>query len=558
MPYNLLADPLFPVVRRSGRTSLIRFTELTVADDPPVDFCWPRPDFNIASYEFCIGVLSVALSHISASNTVSLEDLWGNLPTAEDLASLVQDIVPFFNLDGDGPLFMQDYEAFSRTEANDIDALLIDTPGVNGQNKNADLLTHRHRYPAMGRAAAAMALYALQQFAPSGGAGNRTSMRGGGPLTTLIIPGANPGNPSTLWHRIIINVSQNFFSWDDPLARPERVFPWVAPTLVSDKEHGEREVSEHDSAVHSAHAYFGMPRRIRLVFSNEQGFCPLTGAEDRLVTGFSQQPWGMNYGVWRHPLTPYRRQKESDPPYSVKPKSGRFGYRDWVSVTFGQNEGKGALALPALNVEDASGDRANMILHVYGSSILRVAGWAMSNMEAMSYLWAEQPLYLTDDKILEDRLRNTAIGFANAGDAAHIILRSALREALFSDSAKPSLDAGLFDESRMAFYENTERAFHRALASLLEKPDQERAGLARSWLKEMQKVAGEIFQRVLPAPGRDPTLARRMALAHGHMMAGFSGWGKAGERLFTTLQLPLPEKKAAKAKTKTKTKEKKS
>src|SRR5690606_5071807 len=105
--------------------------------------------------------------------------------------------------DGNGPRFQQDFEAIEG-EVSDIDALFIDTPGVNGQKKNADVLTHRGRFPALGLKAAAIALYALQQFAPSGGAGNRTSLRGGGPMTTLVWPD-RPGSasPAPLWRVLL-------------------------------------------------------------------------------------------------------------------------------------------------------------------------------------------------------------------------------------------------------------------------------------------------------------------------------------------------------------------
>jgi CRISPR system Cascade subunit CasA len=84
-------------------------------------------------------------------------------------------------------------------ETTPIEALLIDTPGANGQKKNADVLTHRNRYPALGLPAAAMALYTLQQFAHVGGAGNRVSMRGGGPLSTFVLPGREGGARPSLW-----------------------------------------------------------------------------------------------------------------------------------------------------------------------------------------------------------------------------------------------------------------------------------------------------------------------------------------------------------------------
>ena len=92
-----------------------------------------------------------------------------------------------------------------------------------------------------------------------------------------------------------------------------KALPWMAPTLTSEKS---RTVSLADA--HPLQAYFGMPRRIRLAFSSEPGICSMTDEEGPLVTGFIQKPYGTNYGMWQHPLTPYRRQKEAGEPYSAQ------------------------------------------------------------------------------------------------------------------------------------------------------------------------------------------------------------------------------------------------
>ena len=197
------------------------------ACDAPVEFDWPRPDFNIASYEFCVGVLAVAFQ---PSNEL-WQKLWNEPPSRSDLEAALRPLLSAFNLNGDGPRFMQDFEAFSTNDPNPVEALLIDTPGFNGQKKNADLLTHRERYAQLGLPAAAMALYALQQFAPSGGAGNRTSLRGGGPLTCLVLPS---GEPESLWRKILANLPlvDGLIELDG--AALKRIFPWLAPTHFSD------------------------------------------------------------------------------------------------------------------------------------------------------------------------------------------------------------------------------------------------------------------------------------------------------------------------------------
>nr|WP_231886596.1 type I-E CRISPR-associated protein Cse1/CasA [Methylomonas methanica] len=50
---------------------------------------------------------------------------------------------------------------------------------------------------------AATALFTLQTNAPSGGVGHRVGLRGGGPLTTLVLPKASQ---TTLWQKLWLNV----------------------------------------------------------------------------------------------------------------------------------------------------------------------------------------------------------------------------------------------------------------------------------------------------------------------------------------------------------------
>ena len=215
MTFNLLTDSLFPVITRKGGRRWLSFAELADDDDDaPFDFDWPRADFNTAAYELAIGVATLALRPTRETDWLRL---WRARADSNDLREKLAPLLHAFELDGEGPRFLQELGGLDG-EATPIEALLIDTPGANGQKKNADLLTHRSRYPALGLPAAAMALYALQQFAPSGGAGNRTSMRGGGPMTTLIALGGPEGERPSLWRIILANLvasKENDFDDDD-------------------------------------------------------------------------------------------------------------------------------------------------------------------------------------------------------------------------------------------------------------------------------------------------------------------------------------------------------
>jgi CRISPR system Cascade subunit CasA len=538
MPFNLLSDPFFPIVTRAGQRRMVSFAQLAQidGDDAPADFAWPRSDLNIAAFEFAIGIATILYQ---PETEPEWREQWNNPPTPEDVAADVASWLPAFNLDGEGPRFLQDSEAFEAALTGDampIEALLIDTPGANGQKKNADLLTHRDRYAAFGLAGAAIVLHAMQQFAPSGGAGNRTSMRGGGPMTALVAPAGEP----CLWRMILANLPLLRFDdvWTD--GPSPRLLPWLGQTLLSDKAHGERVIHQSDPRAHRLQAFFGMPRRLRLVLSGQTGICPLTGEEGPLVSGFVQKPWGPNYGLWQHPLTPYRRQKSEGEPYSVKPKSGRFGYRDWVGVVFG--DVTGTLAEPPVVITQLK--QRGRSLSVAGQPPrIRFGGWAMNNMEAVTYLYCEQPFYLAENERAQVQLAQFARAMANSGDTGNAILRMALRAALFADGANVSTDAGDFAEARTAFFEITENLFHDLLDKSLTAPEEDRPDLAKRWLHHLGDTAAALFDRFTAPVLQDDGAGERVAKAYGFLTGSFAGYGKMGKPLFESFSLPVPDSK---------------
>ena len=283
--FNLVDESWLPVRRRSGSLERIPPSRINdrIGEDPFIAFAWPRPDFNGAAHEFLIGLLSTAAAPMDDEDW---EDWWLNPPDAKILERRFARISHAFDLDGPGPRFLQDMDSLEGAEEKDASALIIDAPGENTKRNNADLFVKRGGVSVMGRAAAAMALYTLSAYAPSGGAGHRTSLRGGGPLTTLVV--ASHGDyGDTLWGRLWPNVE----SEEQISARateavasngPEAIFPWLVPTRTSNRKDGGRPTTPTD--VHPLQVYWGMPRRIRLLFEDAQNrLCGVTGAADSVV-----------------------------------------------------------------------------------------------------------------------------------------------------------------------------------------------------------------------------------------------------------------------------------
>jgi CRISPR system Cascade subunit CasA len=306
LSFSLLDEAWLPARRANGQSVTIRPCDLTdrIESDPIVAIDWPRPDFRLASLEFLIGLLATACP--PEDNDDGWFMRWETPPAPTHLQQAFAPLASAFILDGVGPRFMQDLEDFGG-DANRVETLLIDAPGGQTLKKNADHFVKRDAVTIMGRAAAAMALFTLQSFAPAGGAGNRVGLRGGGPLTTLAIPPWRGNDPVPLWHVLWANVPVGQAA---TAGRLKAIFPWLTQTRTSENK---QIVTPND--VDELQAFWGVARRIRLVFDeNVSGDpCDITGTRDGVtVRGWRQRPYGANYAAWGHPLSPYYRQKPTE------------------------------------------------------------------------------------------------------------------------------------------------------------------------------------------------------------------------------------------------------
>lgn len=486
MSLNLISDPWIPVICSDGARRIIAPWQMAEPGILAPD--WPRPDLNIACLELLIGLVFLA------DPPADIYD-WRSR-RAPDPARLREKLAPFapaFDLLGDGPRFLQDLEPLEG-EANPPDMLFIDSAGANTARNNADLMVHRGRYPALDPALAAMALYTFQAFAPSGGAGNRTSMRGGGPLVTLVDPGGGPGGG--LWPLIWANV---------PYGKPDiaQSLPWMRATRVSNTAQA---TDPPEDALFAPEAFFGMPRRLRLV------------ADESGVTGVIQKPYGTNYAGWKHPLSPYYCLKPGTEWLPKHPRAGRFGYRNWLGVVAGAAKNDlTELSLSLRNWEARDGGAGSVI----------VAGWAMDNMKPRDFTLSVQPLPdLPPDA--QDVLACLILG----AEAAGLTLRAALEPLLAGGEAR--------EAEREAFFTATETRFARHLNAI-------RAGTdpRADWLADLRAQALRQFD-ALAVPGiewRETDQINRIVMARKFLGLAFGGYGKQGKAIFDALELPLPEKK---------------
>ena len=298
--------------------------KIAETDNPVIELEAPRPDFQGALYQFLIGLLQTTFSQ---EDDEEWFEYWENPPEPSVLKGAFSSVEEAFELFNEsGPAFLQDFD-LPEGEQKPLSALLIEAPGDNTVKNNKDLFVKDGVVRAACSSCVATALFAMQTNAPSGGSGHRTGLRGGGPLTTLVL---SQEPDRSLWHKLWLNVltQEDYASDNGPLSN---VFPWLAATRLSDKT-GQ---STQPGDTHPLQMYWGMPRRIRLQPSHQQGACSLCGAKsENLTSHFITRNYGVNYeGPWLHPLTPYRHDpKHKKPPLSLKGQQGGLGYRHWLGL----------------------------------------------------------------------------------------------------------------------------------------------------------------------------------------------------------------------------------
>lgn len=497
---NLITDAWIPVRTQSGVFKLISPLDLTDPIDPAQALDAVRPDFNGALAQFLIGLLYTLMP---PKDDYVWEELLLNPPTRTALeTALLKSKASFELLSDTGLAFMQDFSPTLDDGGSvcALEALLIEAPGVNTVENNAAHFIKARTGLAVCGASAAQMLLTLQINAPSGGAGHRTGLRGGGPLTTLIWPQrrSDSKTPTTLFEKLWCNVRKPYERHNLSSA-----FPWCAPTLISDGK-PPRQAMGND-----LWEFWATPRRIRLIPSASDGICEL---DPRLppgprISGYSTRNYGANYpsDKYIHSLSPYYYVKKDDSWLPLHPKSGGFGYREWPTFAAAPSDGNmgEADARKMAKVFELSADRrSTMRQHFAAQPDMWVFGFEMDNMKALAWHEALMPTLLDLPPAAALQVGSLAALLVRAADVAASQLAQAVRKSL-SESAKS--DSGPL---RTQFYDATEAAFYRHIFAA--QPEQSTTDIQHSWRKELWFRVFEMFEAFtqITAPEQDGRLAR--------------------------------------------------
>ncbi len=507
---NLILDNWLSVRRASGAREMIAPWQITDQHDtdPIVALAAPRADFNGALMQFLIGLLQTAAPPLAADNDDWLAWL-EQAPGPEILREKFGHIQHAFNLKGDTPRFMQDFDELDGN-TKPIRALLIEAPGAQAQRNNTDHFIKRGGVEALCPICVASALFTLQTNSPAGGAGQRTSLRGGGPLTTLAIVDSQDsiGLPETLWRNVWLNVlrQRDFESLTDGSDKQADAdtFPWLASTRTSNPKQGGRDTYPVD--VNPLQMCWAMPRRIRLDWEHTcAGTCDICGAQsDQLVTQYMTQNYGVNYnGPWKHPLSPHSLDKKDNTPIPRHPQPGGMSYRHWLRFVADEELSEAAKVITAFNKRNPN-EKLQLRLWAFG--------YDMDKMKARCWYETTYPLYQLNEGIRVVFIER-AQALVSAAVEVSSFVRSTIKDAWFKRPGDAKGDTSFLIE---AFFQHTEIAFFGRLNRLRDELASGSDGIVvlNAWHGELKHAALKLFDYWAARGDVSVVNPRRIAMAH--------------------------------------------
>ena len=504
------------VNRQDGKKEKIAPWEIAdqLDSNPIISLAAPRPDFNGSLIQFLIGLVQTTMS---PRNERDWRKYFINPPKTDELRFVFEEVSDAFNLDGENERFMQDYEHFESTvkDRTSVSQMLMEMPGKKTIEDNTDHFLKRDTVSKMCFSCCATALFTLQTNAPKGGSGHLTSLRGGGPLTTIVL-GDN------LWQTVWLNVipDENFDSLGaNDIIDLGYVFPWMVPTRTK----GKKGLFTSPMDVSPKQMYWGMPRRIRLDLNNcTEGICDICGKIEDLVFTYSTQTYGNDYtSQWRHVLTPYYEKKNDLIPRKTKPED--VFYRHWLGLVKTDPD-KGSH--PSLCLEKFISKQSNLknLGQIFQNSPrLWAFGYHVIDMKVECWYESRMPLFNVDEQI-RNNYESQVSKLIKVAEIVDNNTRNCIKQALYG---KKSIRGDIsFIDSR--FWHDTESEFYNVLNKLNSEleSNSETVDLKIQWVRFLSKVSERLFDEYSQSMQFSVVEPERVAIAHRDLRRYNSEGGK--------------------------------
>jgi CRISPR system Cascade subunit CasA len=433
---------------------------------------------------------------------------------------------------GDGTRFCQHQAVIEDEDRQRIASILIDGSSEESDKRNLDVMVD---VVGLSPSTAALALYALQQFAPSGGRGHRQSMRGGSPMSTLVSGG------STLWHNVWLNVetreqlaARSPKRWENPPLIGD-VFPWMSRVRTS-----EANLETTTSDAHPLQAYWQMPRLLWLDAGPAgDDRCGLTGESSNvLVRGYYRRQKGVKYSAdWRHPHVPFVRRRDAIVPAQASTRASRIG--EWLGVVYRDQKGD---RMPAAVVATATTHRLWALADT--SLGVDVFGFDMKSRKVLGAVSHVMPIIMVDPVAADDlraAVEKCVLAVELVAETLRKIAWAALVGPETSDAEKRIAN---FEEDSVtkAFLTAMERHVEgaiRAAAAAIRSGTFDPLAHSRALHRDIRREVEAAFDTRLPTDMWVRGLERRVK-KRWELSRFLNGLDKTGAELFARLQLPTP------------------
>jgi len=524
---NLINDRWIPVIREDGKNDMIAPWQIGETNNPVIEINAPRFDFQGALYQFLIGLIQTTYA---PEDTDGWIERWEEGIDPEQLKKAFESVSDAFELyQEDGIAFMQDL-TLKDVKKEPIEYLLIDAPQENAREKNTDLFVKRDLIKQVCESCVATLLFTFNSVGPAVGPGYRVGIRGGGPLTTLVM---TDHNEELLWKKLWLNIiSQDKFVPSISNVT-SHVFPWIGETKISGKPkdvgcflpkgktkcEGCIKCGIYPDDKSELYNYWSMPQRIKLSHNCSEGNCDICNQfSNKTFTHYLVKNYGNNYiGGWIHPLTPYKFDDEKKhSPNSYKGHFGGIRYKDWLGMVFTD---------PNSNIH--SSKNVSQYLNEYARESLKsykprlwCFGYDLKSRKANGMYEHILPIFNLN-KVYKDKVLSWISDLTLISSEVVSMLVQFTKQAVFKPSidkkGKKSWGKGLIPNANAfgikveySFWFKTENHFYTLLPKLIElSKEQFPSSVYQQWLKILYKTMMQLFEQwTLDSPPEDLDLKR--------------------------------------------------